>query len=200
MTILYTIWYIRGMSTKEDLLGAALELFSTLGIEATSTQAVCDAAGVTKPTLYHYFGSKRGLIDAVLQRHFQPFTEALKFAAEYHHDLTRNLELVMKIYFDFARTNPVFFRLQLAMRGAPAQSETYRAIKPWQEAQTNLVEALFKAAEADHGNMHGRSRAHTLSLLGMINAYILEATEAGTMLGDQTVYQAQHQFMHGIFS
>ena len=188
------------MSTKEDLLDAALTLFSSLGIEATATQAVCDAAGVTKPTLYHYFGSKRGLIDAVLQRHFQPFIEALKLAAEYNHDLTRNLELVMKTYFDFARTNPVFYRLQLAMRSAPSQSETYQAIKPWQEAQTSLIEALFKAAEADHGNTRGRSRAYTLSLLGMINAYILEAAESGSLLSDQTVFQAQHQFMHGIFS
>lgn len=188
------------MSTKEDLLDAALELFSTLGIEATSTQAVCDAAGVTKPTLYHYFGSKRGLIDAVLERHFQPFIDALGQAADYQHDLTRNLELVMKTYFNFAKTNPVFYRLQLAMRSAPAQSETFLAIKPWQKAQTERIEGLFRAAEADHGNMRGRSRTYALGLLGIINAYILEAADAGNLITDQTAFQAQHQFMHGIFS
>ena len=188
------------MSTKEDLLDAALQLFSSLGIEATSTQAVCDVAGVTKPTLYHYFGSKRGLIDAVLQLHFRPFIETLNHAANYQHDLTRNLEWVMKAYFNYARTNPVFYRLQLAMRSAPAQSEAYQAIKPWQEAQTGCLEALFRAAEADHGNMRGRARTYALSLLGMINAYILESADAGNLLTDQTVFQAQHQFMHGIFS
>jgi TetR/AcrR family transcriptional regulator len=188
------------MSTKEDLLEAALELFSNLGIEATSTQAVCDKVGVTKPTLYHYFGSKRGLIDTVLDRHFQPFIKTLSQATDYKHDLTRNLEMVIKTYFDFARTNPVFYRLQVAMRNAPVRSETYQAIKPWQEVQTQLFEALFGSAEADHGNMRGRARAYALSLLGMINAYILEATEAGNLLTDQTIFQAQHQFMHGIFS
>ncbi len=188
------------MSTKEDLLEAALELFSTLGIEATSTQAVCDAAGVTKPTLYHYFGSKLGLIEAVLQRHFQPFIASLDQAVAYHHDLTRNLEQVIKAYFDFAKTNPVFYRLQLTMRSSPARSETYQAIKPWQKAQSERLEGLFNVAEADHGNMRGRSRTHALSVLGMINAYILESMDSGNPLGDQTVYQAQHQFMHGIFS
>lgn len=188
------------MSTKEDLLAAALELFSSLGIEATSTQAVCDAAGVTKPTLYHYFGSKLGLIEAVLQRHFQPFIGTLTNAVEYQHDLTRNLELVIKNYFDFARTNPVFYRLQAAMRSAPTKSETFLAIKPWQTAQIECLEGLFKAAEADHGNMRGRARTNALSLLGMINAYILESMDVGNLLSDQTVFQAQHQFMHGIFS
>lgn len=188
------------MSTKEDLLEAALTLFSTLGIEATSIQAVCDAAGVTKPTLYHYFGSKRGLIDAVLQRHFQPFIEALSLVVDYQHDLTRNLELVMQTYFNFARTNPAFYRLQLAMRNAPAKSETFLAIKPWQKAQTERIEALFNAAEVDHGNLRGRARTYTLSLLGVINAYILEATDAGNLISDQTSFQAMHQFMHGIFS
>jgi AcrR family transcriptional regulator len=194
------VQYIRGVSTKEDLLEAALTLFSTLGIEATSTQAVCDAAGVTKPTLYHYFGSKSGLIDAVLERHFQPFIETLSLAVDYQHDLTRNLERVMQTYFNFARTNPVFYRLQLAMRSAPAKSETFLAIKPWQKAQTERIETLFIAAEADHGNMRGRARTYTLSLFGVINAYILESMEAGNPTSDQTAFQAKHQFMHGIFS
>lgn len=189
-----------GMSTRENLLDAALSLFSSQGIESVSTQSICEVVGVTKPTLYHYFGSKRGLIDAVLQRNFHPFIQALALAVDYQHDLTHSLEQVMKVHFDFARLNPVFYRLQQSMRNAPVKSETYEAIKPWQEKQASLVESLFKSAEADHGNMRGRSRAYTLSLLGVINAYILEAAEVGSLINNQTAVQALHQFMHGIFS
>ena len=39
-----------------------------------STRAVCERAGVQAPTLYHHFGSKQGLIDAVLNHGFTQYT------------------------------------------------------------------------------------------------------------------------------
>lgn len=44
------------------------------GDRSFSTRAVCDAAGVTAPTLYHHFGSKQGLIDAVVEYGFSQYT------------------------------------------------------------------------------------------------------------------------------
>ena len=38
--------------------------------EEFSLRAVCDTVGVKIPTLYHFFGSKQGLIDAVVERGF----------------------------------------------------------------------------------------------------------------------------------
>ncbi len=34
---------------------------------------MCDAVGVKMPTLYHFFGSKQGLIDAVIARGFDMY-------------------------------------------------------------------------------------------------------------------------------
>ena len=36
------------------------------------SEEIVDAAGVTKPTLYHYFGSKRGLLAALLALRPEP--------------------------------------------------------------------------------------------------------------------------------
>ncbi len=41
---------------------------------AFSTRAVCEAAGVTAPTLYHHFGDKDGLVDAVVTFGFSQYT------------------------------------------------------------------------------------------------------------------------------
>ena len=41
------------------------ESFYEKGYDAIGVQEIADAAGVTKPTLYHYFGSKYGLLQAV---------------------------------------------------------------------------------------------------------------------------------------
>ena len=46
------------MDTKSLLLAQALELFALRGYESVGTQEIVQRSGVTKPTLYHYFGSK----------------------------------------------------------------------------------------------------------------------------------------------
>ena len=187
-------------SNQLIIMQKALSLFSAFGYEATGTQQICDAAGVTKPTLYHYFKSKRGLIDSILSENFTPFLTHVEEACAYQHDLTLNLEAVTRAYFQFAQQEPVFYRLQLALRSAPLQSESYEAIAPWAEKESVVLQQLFVAAECDHGNMRGRSQAYALTLLGMINAYIHHAADQGEPLTDTLIHQARHQFMHGIFS
>ena len=50
------------MDNRELLLNTALELFHAKGYDAVGVQEIVDRAGVTKPTLYYYFGSKLGLL------------------------------------------------------------------------------------------------------------------------------------------
>ena len=62
-------------SSSDRILQSALELFSSKGYDATSVREICEAAGITKPTLYHFYGSKEGvyraLVDGTLER-FRP--------------------------------------------------------------------------------------------------------------------------------
>ncbi|HEY5835804.1 helix-turn-helix domain-containing protein [Streptomyces sp.] len=58
----------RSDGTIEALLAAARELFAAHGYNATSLDAVCGAAHVTKGALYHHFSSKRHLFRAVYER------------------------------------------------------------------------------------------------------------------------------------
>ena len=54
--------------TAERILEAAETLFYTRGIRATGVDAIAEAAGCTKKTLYDRFGSKDRLIAAYLDR------------------------------------------------------------------------------------------------------------------------------------
>lgn len=58
---------------KERLLTAALELFTTKGYAATSVREIVAAAGVTKPVLYYYFGSKEGIYLELMTKPFEEF-------------------------------------------------------------------------------------------------------------------------------
>ena len=56
----------RKAETRQRLLAAAAELFATRGIDGVSVDAVADAAGRTSGAVYAHFGSKHGLLLAVL--------------------------------------------------------------------------------------------------------------------------------------
>ena len=59
-------------STRELIVAAAEKLFYAEGIRAVSVDAVAEAAGVTKRTLYYHFDSKDELIVAYLEGRDQP--------------------------------------------------------------------------------------------------------------------------------
>ena len=58
---------------KIRLLRAAAELLATSEGSAVSTRQITKLAGVTAPTLYHHFGTKEGLFDAVVSAGFEEY-------------------------------------------------------------------------------------------------------------------------------
>jgi TetR/AcrR family transcriptional regulator len=188
------------MSNREAILSCALQLFSARGYDAVGVQEIVEAAGVQKPTLYHYFGSKAGLLQSVLEENFASLFSELEKAASYNHDVKTTLEAVARVYFDFARQNPRFFRLQLALWFGAPDSEPFRAVAGFDLRQQELLENLFYQASLDHGNMKGRQKAYAATFLGMVNTYAASELNGLITLDPSLVYQAVHQFMHGIFS
>jgi AcrR family transcriptional regulator len=188
------------MDTRTALLDAALNRFSAFGYDGTAVQEICDDCGLTKPTLYHHFSSKRGLLDALLAANFRPLWPPLQDACTYQHDLPLSLERVLRVFFTYSSAHPVFYRFQLSLRFLPLQSEASIAARPYIQKQEEFLIQLFKAAAADHGNMRGHSRSHALSFLGMLNTYITQALDGQQTLDDPTLFRARQQFMYGIFS
>jgi AcrR family transcriptional regulator len=188
------------MDNREAILARALELWSKRGYEAVGVQEIVEAAGITKPTLYHYFGSKRGLLDALIETRSEGLRNALVPAATYDGDIVRTLELIVRGYFAFARANAEFYRLLLAFSFAPPDSDEHLAVASRNAVQHEALERLFEAASRQHGNMRGRQKAYAATFLGMINTYLGLAINGYATLDDELVYRATHQFMHGIFS
>ncbi len=53
---------------REQLLELGLRLFAGSSIEDISIDRLCEEGGVSRGLLYHYFGSKQGFHEAVIQR------------------------------------------------------------------------------------------------------------------------------------
>lgn len=193
------------MDNRSEILSCALRLLSARGYDAVGVQTIVDAAGVTKPTLYHYFGSKRGLLEALLQERAAPLQAAIREAVVYPADVTLTLRNVVRAYFEFGRAEPAFYRMLWSMRYAPPDSEPFRAAFQLHEEQLALLEGLFRQAAEHHGNMRGRERAYATTLLATMHAYLEGALDGalpdgGAALDEELIYQVVQQFMHGIFS
>lgn len=183
-----------------EILHHALRLFTDHGYDGVGVQQIVEAAGVTKPTLYHHFGSKLGLLKALLARRIEGFDTALGQAAEYRHDITLNLTLMARVTFAFARTEPALCRLLLMLTHGPALSEANAVVAGHRELRLRRLEDLFLQAATDHGNMTGRHRAYAVTFQGMVDSYAILIVGGDLEPDDHLVYRAVHQFMHGIFS
>jgi len=66
-----------GSSTRHRILQVALSLMSQKGVDGTSMRDLASAAGLNVASLYHYFPSKRELLEAVLvERGYIPVWDA----------------------------------------------------------------------------------------------------------------------------
>ena len=75
------------MDNRMNILEKALHLFYEKGYDAIGVQEIADAAGVTKPTLYHYFGSQYGLLQAVAMEGYADLKAGMTEAIRYQGDL-----------------------------------------------------------------------------------------------------------------
>jgi AcrR family transcriptional regulator len=188
------------MDTREAILEKALAFFASRGYDAVGVQEIVEAAGVTKPTLYHYFGNKLGLLRTLLESHYEALNGHVGSAAEYHGDLPLTLRRIASAYFGFMARDPVFYRMQLSLYFAPDHSEAFKEVVRLNDEQFRIIEGVFLQASQDHGNMKGRQRLYAASFLGMINNCIGLALNGFLTLDDALLERAVHQFEHGIYS
>src|SRR5271166_1869437 len=62
-------------SPRDRLIEAATRLFCRYGVNSVGVDAIVEAAGAAKTTLYKNFGSKEGLVEAVLEREGRAWRE-----------------------------------------------------------------------------------------------------------------------------
>ncbi|MBM4779532.1 MAG: TetR/AcrR family transcriptional regulator [Archangiaceae bacterium] len=88
----------------ERILDAAVEEFATRGYEAASTNLIASKAGVAKGLVFHHFGSKEGLLEALFDRElgrlsgivFSPFAGSTELFERLHQLTMRKLELAAR--------------------------------------------------------------------------------------------------------
>ena len=182
------------------ILASSLHLFAARGYDAVGVQEIAEASGVKKPTLYHYFGSKKGVLETLMKEQFTPFLNDLSRVAVYSGDLPLSLRKIAENYFSFVSQQPVLYKMHLALWFANPENEAAQIVSPLIREQHQLLEELFLQAAKNHGNMQGRHGVYAATFLGIINSYIMMSFRQGKELNQQTVLNVVQQFSYGIYS
>src|SRR5580693_3437337 len=100
------------MTVRTRILETTAGLLAQSADVDVSTRAICDAAGVTAPTLYHHFGDKDGLLTAVVDFGWAAFlTSKRTTAAVVHEHVADDIRAGWDNHLEFARENPNLYKL-----------------------------------------------------------------------------------------
>jgi AcrR family transcriptional regulator len=163
--------------SPERILKSALRLFSDKGYDATSVREICEASGITKPTLYHFYGSKEGvyraLVDGTLERVREDMARAIGSGGALR-DRLRRLTLT---YFEAARGEPDLARFILALTHNPPSSAPRTDFQTFYDGVLALVAQAIglgeERGEVSAGPMHVRLLILMGALGEAVHGYLL---------------------------
>ncbi|MBD2157859.1 TetR/AcrR family transcriptional regulator [Leptolyngbya sp. FACHB-16] len=125
--------------TRDRLLQAAIEVFSTEGYVGATTREIARVADVSEVTLFRHFQSKEQLLKAVVQHITGLRTEAFLHTQEWTYDLRHDLLYYAKLHDDMLEKYEALFRMFIG----EAQRHPTEAIEVMQQSFLPLRENLM---------------------------------------------------------
>ncbi|MCR1783768.1 TetR/AcrR family transcriptional regulator [Nocardioides carbamazepini] len=144
----------RKSDTRQELLEAAAALISDAPGQDVPLRAICERVGVKLPTLYHFFGSKDGLLEAVIDYGFESYL-SLKKATEPTGDPVEDIRRGWDAHVRFGLDNAGFYALMYGQvtphrRPAAAAGPHAALLRLCRDAEAQGRLAVPAAGAADH--------------------------------------------------
>jgi TetR/AcrR family transcriptional regulator len=136
--------------SSDRILLSALALFSARGYDATSVREICEAAGITKPTLYHFYGSKEGVYRALVDGVLEDFRSQLTHQLDQGGPVVERLRRVARSYFEAARGRRELMRFIFGLIHNPPASAPVTDFTRFYDEIVRLVAAAVDEGVADH--------------------------------------------------
>lgn len=141
----------QGSERREEILAAALRLFTEYGVYAVSTRQIAQAVGISQPTLYAYFPTKDDIGRELHTRAFALLAEGLTRAGDRPMDTLEDCVRMLRVYVDFGLSNPDMYRIAFMAEGAGSRS--------WWRPEKSLSESTqstYGVLRATLHDLHGR--------------------------------------------
>ena len=168
-----------GDAVRDRLLSSAAELFADRGFDGVSVREICVAAGVTKPTLYYYFGSKNRLAATIVAEASGHVVETVGEVVAGPGTVFGKLSRVARAIFERSSAAPKTSRFFFASVFAP------REAAPWFDYDAVIPKIMALTARVfEEGVRTGETPGvdpefETMVLLGTVQAYAMRFVRRG---------------------
>ncbi len=159
---------ITEVRSSERILNQALELFSSKGYDATSVREICEAASITKPTLYHFYGSKEGVYRALVEGALDGFRQRLEHQILASGTPVDRLKRVARGYFEIAREHREFMRFLFGLIHNPPSSAPRTDFPSYYEGVVGLISQVVQDGVADRTFAPGPVELRMLVFMGAL--------------------------------
>jgi AcrR family transcriptional regulator len=152
---------------KGDLLDVAMKLFLEKGYSATSTNDICVAADVSKPTLYYYFKNKRHLFFSCHMRSIQEVLRPYIEKARAIKDPQERLAFMIREFTRMICLNP---ELKVLIHETMSMRDKYfdEIRKEWKRHYLLLRDTIGELQSSKKSSLNLEPSRAALLLLGMI--------------------------------
>jgi AcrR family transcriptional regulator len=167
---------------EQQMLDAAVQMFSANGYHETSMDAIAAAAQISKPMLYLYYGSKEELFGACLNRELGRFIDAVRSDIDLKQsprELLRSTIGSVLHYIDANRASWIVLYTQAT--SSQAFAHTVR------EGREKIIDLVARLLEAGTRNPEPHSDLHMIAV-ALVGAG--EAVAARVSVGDADVDEA----------
>ncbi len=126
---------------RRTIIDATEVLLTESGLGGFSMRALVQQCGYSAPTIYHYFGDKPGLIDAVLEASLEHLVEEIEQAPSDDNPVVQARTLCL-IFARWGLRNPTHYRLMNEPRDRelPPGSAHQRAVELMSEPLNALIQ------------------------------------------------------------
>jgi TetR/AcrR family transcriptional regulator len=129
---------------NDKIIAKATQLFSQFGYDSLGINEIVEQCGVTKPTLYYYFGSKENLLKTIITRHGEKLRVNLLGVYTIDAPFEIKLALVADAYVRYASEHKDFLRLFLSLIFTPHSNKAYQITKVEAEQIQSAIEMVFQ--------------------------------------------------------
>lgn len=157
-------------TTRDRLLEAARELFTSAGFHVTTTPLISGRAGVAEGTIYRHFPSKQALLDAVFQDAQHWGIETIREVAAEGGRVGDRLGRLARLWLDTAESRPALVKMLLAW--GPDQELDEASAQSAREFRAEL-ERLVAQGKQEGSIRAGVVELWTLVWLTLVTAAVL---------------------------
>jgi AcrR family transcriptional regulator len=158
----------QGLERQQQLVDAAMALFSERGYAATRIRDICDRAGVAKGLFYWYFPTKLDLFAELVRTMRRGLRRAQADAMVPGADALQRLRQGTVASVRFMAEHAAYFALVDVERAHPDVADTLRA---GSEVYLDDVIGLIREAQADGTARTGDTAMLAIGVLGAVSSF-----------------------------